>query len=200
MTGQLGHVRIPAIPAAVPRRQVLRHALLGLLADQPMSGYELSTRFEASVGSTWSAGHSQIYPELVRLAEDGLVEAGEPGPRGRKTYAITDEGLATVQAWLADTAPDRTVRDEAALRTFFLWLMEPEAAYDHVQGELDAAERSLAGLRLLAARRRPATPAERSQRIALEAGLRATQARLEWARWALERLDDQVVQGDRMAG
>jgi DNA-binding PadR family transcriptional regulator len=161
-----------------------------------MSGYELSTRFEASVGSTWSAGHSQIYPELVRLAGEGLVEAGEPGPRGRKTYAITDAGRDAVQAWLADTEPDRTVRDEAALRTFFLWLMTPEAAHDHVQGELDAAQASLDGLRLLAARRRPATPAERSQRIALEAGLRATQARVGWARWALERLDDQAGRDD----
>jgi DNA-binding PadR family transcriptional regulator len=179
------------MPAAVPRRQVLRHALLGLLADQPMSGYELSHRFEASVGSTWSAGHSQIYPELVRLAEEGLVAAGEPGPRGRKTYAITDAGREAVQVWLAGTEPDRTVRDEAALRTFFLWLMEPDAARAHVQAELDAAEEALGGLRTLAARRRPATPAERSQRIALEAGLRATQARAEWARWALQRLDDQ---------
>jgi DNA-binding PadR family transcriptional regulator len=165
-----------------------------------MSGYELSRRFEASVGSTWSAGHSQIYPELVRLADDGLVAAGEPGPRGRKMYAITDEGRAAVRAWLADTDPDRTVRDEAALRTFFLWLMEPDAARDHLQGELDAAEASLDGLRTLAARRRPATPAERSQRIALEAGLRATQARLGWARWALERLDDQAGLDARSSG
>jgi DNA-binding PadR family transcriptional regulator len=183
------------MPAA-PRRQVLRHALLGLLADQPMSGYELSSRFEASVGSTWSAGHSQIYPELVRLAEEGLVEAGEPGPRGRKRYAITGEGREAVQGWLASTAPDRTVRDEAALRTFFLWLMTPEAARAHVEGELDAAEQALEGLRALAARRRPATPAERSQRIALEAGLRATQSRAAWARWALERLDDQAASAD----
>jgi DNA-binding PadR family transcriptional regulator len=181
------------MPPAGPRRQVLRHALLGLLADQPMSGYELSRRFEASVGSTWSAGHSQIYPELVRLADEGLVEAGEPGPRGRKAYAITDAGRGAVRGWLADTDPDRTIRDEAALRTFFLWLMTPAAARAHVQGELDAAEASLDGLRTLAARRRPATPAERSQRIALEAGLRATQARVGWARWALERLDDQAA-------
>ena len=127
-----------------------------------MSGYELAQRFEASVGSTWSAGHSQIYPELNRLADEGLVEAGEPGPRGRKTYAITDEGRDTVRAWLADTDPDRTVRDEAALRTFFLWLMEPDDARAHVEGELAAAQETLEALRGTAAARRPATPAERS--------------------------------------
>jgi DNA-binding PadR family transcriptional regulator len=179
----------PDIPAANPRRQVLRHALLGLLADRPMSGYELAKRFEASVGSTWSAGHSQIYPELNRLADEGLVEAGEPGPRGRKTYAVTDAGLAAVRAWLAATEPDRTVRDEAALRTYFLWLMEPDAARAHVEAELIASRETLNALRGTASLRRPATPAERSQRIALEAGLRWAQARADWAQWALARLD-----------
>jgi DNA-binding PadR family transcriptional regulator len=169
---------------------VLRHALLGLLADRPMSGYELAQRFESAVGSTWSAGHSQIYPELNRLAGEGLIEPGEPGPRGRKTYAITGDGRAAVREWLTQTEPDRTVRDEAALRTFFLWLMEPEDARAHVEAELSAAQQSLAQLRATAAARRPATPAERSQRIALEIGLREAQARAEWAAWALERLMD----------
>jgi DNA-binding PadR family transcriptional regulator len=153
-----------------------------------MSGYELAQRFEASVGATWSAGHSQIYPELNRLADEGLVEAGEPGPRGRKTYKITGDGRDAVRTWLAETEPDRTVRDEAALRTFFLWLMEPDDARAHVEAELRAAEQALGTLRATAAARRPATPAERSQRIGLEIGLREAQARAEWAVWALERL------------
>lgn len=177
---------------------MLRHALLGLLAERPMSGYELDQRFEASVGSTWTAGHSQIYPELNRLADDGLIEAGEPGPRGRKTYAITGAGIAAVRAWLSETAPDPTVRDESALRTYFLWLMEPEAARAHVERERDAAQETLHALRATAAARRPATPAERSQRIALEAGLRSAQARAEWAQWALDRLDG-VAEADEHA-
>jgi DNA-binding PadR family transcriptional regulator len=181
---------MPTMPGPAPRRQVLRHALLGLLADRPMSGYDLAKRFDASVGRTWSAGHSQIYPELNRLAEDGLVDAGAAGPRGRKTYVITDEGRDAVRTWLAETEPDRTVRDEAALRTFFLWLMEPEAARAYIESEHAAAHETLETLRGTAAARRPATAAERSQRLALEAGLRWAQARADWAQWALERLDD----------
>jgi DNA-binding PadR family transcriptional regulator len=186
----------PDIPVSPPRRQVLRHALLGLLAERPLSGYELAQRFEASVGRTWSAGHSQIYPELNRLADEGLVEAGAPGPRGRKTYVITDAGRHAVEAWLEDTEPDRTVRDEAALRAFFLWLMTPAKARAHVEDELAAAHETIDALRGTAAARRPATPAERSQRIALEAGLRWAQARAEWARWALQRLDDPPASAD----
>jgi DNA-binding PadR family transcriptional regulator len=170
---------------------VLRHALLGLLADRPMSGYELAQRFEAAVGATWSAGHSQIYPELNRLADEGLIAAdGEPGPRGRKTYRITGDGRDAVREWLRETEPDRTVRDEAALRTFFLWLMDPDDARAHVEAELRAAEAALSTLRATAAARRPATPAERSQRIGLEIGLREAQARADWAVWALERLSE----------
>jgi len=165
-----------------------------------MSGYELAKAFEASVGSTWSASHSQIYPELNRLADDDLVTAGEPGPRGRKTYAITDAGREAVRHWLATTEPDRTVRDESALRTYFLWLMEPGAARAHVLGELAAAQETLEALRGTAGARRPATAAERSQRIALEAGLRWAQARADWARWALERLDDPPVTAGREPG
>jgi DNA-binding PadR family transcriptional regulator len=168
---------------------VLRHALLGLLADRPMSGYELAQRFEAAVGATWSAGHSQIYPELNRLAGEGLIaHDGDPGPRGRKTYKITGDGRDAVREWLRETEPDRTVRDEAALRTFFLWLMDPDDARAHVEAELRAAEEALTTLRATAAARRPATPAERSQRIGLEIGLREAQARADWAVWALERL------------
>ena len=46
----------------------LRHALLGLLAEHPASGYELTKQFERSLAHVWSAKHSQIYPELAKMA------------------------------------------------------------------------------------------------------------------------------------
>ena len=45
----------------------LRHALLGLLADRPYSGWQLLKHFEGSLAYAWPALHSQIYPELARL-------------------------------------------------------------------------------------------------------------------------------------
>ena len=62
----------------------LRHALLGLLADKAASGYELTKQFELSLANVWSASHSQIYPELQRMAERGWVVAGDEGARGRR--------------------------------------------------------------------------------------------------------------------
>ena len=68
----------------------LRYALLGALADQPRTGYALLKHFEQSLAYAWPASHSQIYPELARLLDDGLIEQTGSGARNSKTYAVTD--------------------------------------------------------------------------------------------------------------
>ena len=78
----------------------LRHAALGLLARGPASGYDLLKVFEASMANVWPATQSQLYGELNKLAETGLIVVTQFGPRGRKEYAITDAGRAELQRWL----------------------------------------------------------------------------------------------------
>lgn len=76
----------------------LRFALLN---DQQSSGYDLTQRFAAGVGTyAWDVEHSQIYPELRRLLDDDLIEIAEQGARGRKTYAITEKGHTALRQWL----------------------------------------------------------------------------------------------------
>src|SRR5712691_1371822 len=74
----------------------LTHALLGVLTARPMSGYDLLRFVDGSVGSVWSASHSQIYPELRRMDERGLLTA-DVEIRGTKlqkrVYSVTDAGL-----------------------------------------------------------------------------------------------------------
>jgi PadR family transcriptional regulator, regulatory protein AphA len=53
----------------------LRHARLGVLKDQPLTGYDLVRHFQGTVGFLWSAPQSQIYPELRRMEAAGLVKA-----------------------------------------------------------------------------------------------------------------------------
>jgi len=107
----------------------LRHALLGLLAEAPMSGYDLTKRFEHSLGRVWPARHNQIYTELKGLLDDGLIALADYGPRGRKIYALTDAGLQACRTWLADEpAVDRSMRFEPLLRLNFVWLLDPGEA------------------------------------------------------------------------
>src|SRR5579859_1482150 len=106
----------------------LRHALLDLLAGEPMSGYDLARHFSVSMGNVWPAQHSQIYPELAKLVADGLIAQTGEGPRGRKEYRTTPEGMEELRSWLRDTEPEFWLRYPALLRVFCLWALPSEEA------------------------------------------------------------------------
>ena len=163
----------------------LAHALLGLLAERPRTGYGLLKHFEQSLAYAWPASHSQIYPELAKLLAAGLIREGDALPRGGRPYEITASGFEEVRRWMRETEPSRTVRSEATLRLFFLWLLERDEAEDYLRGEAERARAVLEELEAIAAQPDPDTPKTRAYRIALELGLRTTRARLEWAQWAL---------------
>src|SRR5690349_1320921 len=98
----------------------LRHGLLGLLAQGPASGYDLFKAFELSLANVWAATQSQLYTELNRLAEAGLVTVVAEGPRGRKEYDISEEGREELRHWLTEVEPTGTPRSDMLLRVFFL--------------------------------------------------------------------------------
>ena len=167
----------------------LRHALLGLLAERPASGYELTKQFELSLANVWSASHSQIYPELQRMAERGWVVAGDEGARGRRDYVITAEGRAELHRWLTGDRPDRSNRNEAMLRVFFLWTLDNQEAVTFLEREADAYRDGLTALeRLDAVVPWSASGSDQMGRVALEQGLRWSTMMADWASWASEQL------------
>jgi PadR family transcriptional regulator, regulatory protein AphA len=166
----------------------LRHALLGALADQPRTGYALLKHFEQSLAYAWPASHSQIYPELARLLEEGLIEQTETGPRNSKTYALTGAGLEEIRHWLESTTPERRVRNDAALRMFFLWILEPDEAVQQLERERDYSTTMLAEFRRISEEPTGANRKARAFRIALEGGILYAESRLEWLDWAIEQV------------
>jgi PadR family transcriptional regulator AphA len=167
----------------------LRHALLGALADRPRTGYELMKHFEQSLAYAWPASHSQMYPELARLRDDGLIEQTGSGARNSKTYAVTEDGLHEIRRWLRETEPDRRVRSDAALRTFFLWLLEPDETREELARERRYWRERLAELETIKAGRRGPGRKEQAFGIALEGGIRTIETRLEWLDWAERELE-----------
>lgn len=112
----------------------LRYALIALLTAQPMTGYEVSKRFGASVGHVWHAPDSQIYPELRRLEKEGLL-VGEDVPWGTKTktrYAVTESGRTAFREWMDAPASPHHSRDPAYLRAAYLDWAEPARARDYL--------------------------------------------------------------------
>jgi PadR family transcriptional regulator, regulatory protein AphA len=163
----------------------LRHALLGALADHPRTGYGLLKHFEQSLAYAWPASHSQIYPELARLRDEGLIEQTASGPRRSRTYALTEAGLTEARRWLRETEPDRRVRNDATLRTFFLWLLEPEDAAAQLERERAHWAQILAELETIAEEPPGTSRKERAFRLALEGGLATVRVRLDWIEHAL---------------
>ncbi len=168
----------------------LRIAALGLLAREPGSGYDLLRHFEKSMANVWPATQSQLYGELNKLADAGLIEVSDIGPRGRKEYRITEAGREELRRWIADPQSDPPYRSAAQLRVFLLGEVPPEQAREHMvaMAELaDAEVKRLEGLR---------DSIEWGDddgwfygRAALEHGLRRNLMEAEWARWVVKAID-----------
>jgi PadR family transcriptional regulator AphA len=67
-------------------------AILGLLAQRPMSGYDLKHTVDRTIRHFWAASYGQIYPELNRLETTGWVSGCANGARGRRLYRATAAG------------------------------------------------------------------------------------------------------------
>lgn len=173
---------------------VLRHALLGLLAREPRTGYQLSKMMERQVSYFWSANHSQIYPALHRLERDELISATAhdgPGPRDTKVFAITPAGRAALRTWLVRPTEVGADRDEFVVRVLSLWLLDRTEAVHLVEEHRALHAARLATYRSIRSELgEPADPSDPqfAQRATLEAGLSYQQHRISWCDWLLDRL------------
>jgi PadR family transcriptional regulator AphA len=97
------------------------YVILGFLHKGPMSGYEIKALVDHSTRFFWAASYGQIYPELKRLSEAGLVTGSEQptGGRRRTVYEITAGGEEELRAWLRERPQTFEMRDEGLLKLFF---------------------------------------------------------------------------------
>lgn len=100
----------------------LRFGILGLLAEQPLHGYQVKQRFEDLLGGTWEVNIGQVYQTLQRLERDGLVTpTGDRGDRGRQAYEVTAAGKAAFEEWLADPeSQPQMLREEVYVKILLL--------------------------------------------------------------------------------
>jgi DNA-binding PadR family transcriptional regulator len=168
----------------------LRIAALGLLAQEPGSGYDLLRRFEKSMANVWPATQSQLYGELNKLADTGLIEVSDIGPRGRKEYRITPTGRAELRRWVLNPQDDPPLRSPQLLRVFLLGEIPREQAREHMAAMAEHADSEVKRLEEL---RDSIDWADNEGlfygRAALEYGLRVNAMEAEWARWLVKAID-----------
>ena len=126
-----------------PQRDTTALVVLGLVALQPGSGYDLARLADRSVGYLWTPSRSQIYKVLPRLVSDGLATTERVRQRDRPDkdlYSITSEGQQVLRRWLEE-AEQEPVRNANifALKLFFCDLVPARTA----QAQLEAYRRFL---------------------------------------------------------
>lgn len=81
----------------------VRAAVLALLAEAPMHGYQIIREIEERSDGVWKPSPGSVYPTLQLLADEGLIGVEESN--GRKTYSLTEEGRANAEATADRAAP-----------------------------------------------------------------------------------------------
>ena len=175
-----------------------------------MTGYEIAQHFDEAVAQLWAAPHSQIYPELRKMEEEGFVK-GDEVPRGeratKRLYSLTPGGRDELARWLGRPEPYPAERNVHRLKTAYFEM----ASFDDARHQLRAhltyyarrldqwreirdmiVDRSHPLLRLRLAKR----PAEEHEaivafkRFAFEGMIARAEAEIAWAERGLELINE----------
>jgi PadR family transcriptional regulator AphA len=125
------------------------YVILGMLVLGVRTGYDIKASVDRSTRFFWAASYGQIYPELRRLEEAGLVEgtSSPTGGRKRKEYELTATGRAELLRWLAAPPSMPELRDESLLKLFFADALPREKALEQLRMRRAGHEEFLALLR-----------------------------------------------------
>lgn len=161
-------------------------SLLGFLHRGPMTGWDLVRAAEREIGEFWPLRQSQVYRELARLTDAGLVQLGDTGPRDRKPYSLSDAGRAVFRDWINAEPRRETIRFPLLLSMAFgahieparlaAFLAEHRAAHERRLGEYEA---------------RRADQADDFGRATLDFGITYERAVLDW----FDRLPETMTGG-----
>lgn len=189
----------------MPRRKatdsvpLLGYALLGMLARQPGTGYELSRRMTQTVSFYWTWRHSQVYGQLADLNDRQLIRyrtVDGAGPRETKRYSITPTGRHALTAWVATPAEPHQDRDPLLLRVHSLWTVDGEQARRLLEDTRAESVERLDVYRLISqeieADGNAATwgHPDFSGYATVRAGIAFREGRIDWCDWLLAQIPD----------
>ncbi len=142
------------------------------------------------MANVWPATQSQLYGELNKLADEGLIEVSEIGPRGRKEYRVTVAGRAELLRWVTNPQDDPPIRRADLLRVFLLSETPAGISRDYADMLTRNAESELVRRRgLRDSIRWRDSGADFFGRAVLEYGLREAEMEAQWGHWLIGELD-----------
>ncbi len=166
------------------------HVILGFLTREPRSGYDIKQAVDTSTRFFFAAGYGQIYPELKKLEQAGLVIGTEKsqGARARTEYEITPAGTEALTQWVLEPENKIDMRDEGLVRLFFADGIPAEQRIEKLKSL--RATRAV-GLRTLEAICDMKLIDETTMpNLILVYGIGLHQYVIDWCDWAIERLEN----------
>jgi DNA-binding PadR family transcriptional regulator len=179
------------------RSDVLEFAVLGLLHEAPMHGYELRKRLNATLGALRAFSYGSLYPCLKTLAAKGFVteyteEAGATGKRSRIVYQLTADGKEHFATLLDESGPSAWDDDGFGVHFAFFGRTDAATRLRILEGRRSRLEERMAGFRSALARSRERVD---SYTLALhQHGLESVEREV---RWLSELIDDERRSSDR---
>jgi DNA-binding PadR family transcriptional regulator len=175
------------------RDRKTRFALLGMLAIQPMSGYDIRKTVEASIAHFWNESYGQIYPMLKGLAKERLIRcrSNRNPQRNRQEYAITPAGREALQQWLSESPGKQPVRNELLLKLFFARNARLQDSLQHLEEHRAALTAELTRFRQMGrdlSREHAKHPDLPYWLLTLRFGIRQSEAEIRWTDEALADL------------
>ena len=165
------------------------YVILGMVRAQPRSGYEIKAMVDRTTRFFWAASYGQIYPELKRLSEAGLI-AGSDSPTGgrrRTVYEITADGEEELKAWLRQPPQTFEMREEGLLKLFFAGALPPGEAVGIVRAM--RAHRLAANAQLRAMEEEKGEMEDPFPMIVLRGGIEFTDWFADWC----ERMEAEIL-------
>lgn len=169
-----------------------RYVILGLLAEAPMTGYNIKKLVDARFRFFWSESYGQLYPELKALRKEGLVVLSKRSGREENLHAITPAGRDALRGWLSRPTERESVRFEILLKMYFSGLGEPGGMVPQLQefGRHYASELEVLRRYRTELERIPDEDGHHRDILrVIDFGQRTYEAYLEWCRKSLEELE-----------
>ncbi|MCH0543397.1 PadR family transcriptional regulator [Streptomyces sp. MUM 203J] len=170
----------------------LPHAILTALLEKPSSGLELTRRFDRSIGYFWSATHQQIYRELGKLEQAGLIRAlpSEVPARGqKKEYEVLPAGRAELAEWTRRAEDPKPYRSALLLRLRAAAVVGTDGLEAEMRRHLASHQRQLGEYLDMEERQFPPgrdSEPDRLRHLVLRGGIELERF---WVGWLTEALD-----------
>lgn len=165
----------------------VRQAILAMLAEQPMHGYQLRQQFERRTGGTWPLNIGQVYTTVQRLVRDGLVEPADDddaGPSESGAYVerlrLTPAGVAEVSLWWSTPVTrGAPARDELVIKLAMAVTSPGVDAHQVIQAQRTETMRAMRDYTRLA-RGAESAPGDLAWSLVLDSLIFAAEAEVRW--------------------